>query len=141
MRIFLGIIGGLVLLGGIIVGVFVIQWGTAPVRGKLSAREQIQSGSNRIVSYNHFFDLCASIQATEAVLSASLDELKSTSNADDKERVRTNITGLRAQRARSIAQYNVDARKNYTIGQFRSSSLPYQLPPNYKKGMITSCEA
>jgi uncharacterized membrane protein YqiK len=47
----------------IIVAIWGIRWISAEPRGALSARESIQSGGSRITSYNHFFDLCASVQA------------------------------------------------------------------------------
>lgn len=109
-------------------------------KGAVQAREQIKSGSSRIASYNHFFDLCAAVQATEGVLAASYVELD-TAEGKDRDRVRTNLTGLLAQRARSVAQYNADARKGYTIGQFRDSGLPFELPATYTNGVTTSCVA
>jgi hypothetical protein len=60
---------------------------------------------------------------------------------DDKQRVQTNITGQLTARSRGVAQYNADARKDYTIGQFRASDLPYELPVEYSKGSRTSCVA
>lgn len=116
----------------------VVRWVSAPTRGKLAAREQIQSGASRIAAYNHFFDLCAAVQAQEGALAASYAELQ-TAVGKDAERVRINITGLTAQRSRSVAQYNADARKDYTIGQFRASGLPYELPATFIKGETTSC--
>lgn len=122
------------------VGVYAFRWVTAEPRGKLQAREAIQSGDFRIAAYNHFYDLCASVQAVEATLDASMTELE-TAPADDKQRIRTNITGLIGQRARSIAEYNVDARKSYTAGQFRATDLPYQLDSAaFQKGTRTLCE-
>lgn len=131
------------LLGAAIWGIdYGWRWATAGPVGQLEAREEILSGATRITAYNHFFDLCASVQANEAALAASIDELSATTRPEDQERIRTNITGLTAQRARAIAQYNADARKSYTIGQFRSLSLPYELPPStFKKGELTSCAA
>lgn len=138
----LTVIGALALIAAIVVGIFAVRWVTAEPRGKLGAREEILSGSSRIAAYNHFFDLCASVQATEAALGASTDELAQATDHDDIERLRTNITALTAQRARSIAQYNADSRKDYTIGQFRDLDLPYRLPTDaYVKGATISCVA
>lgn len=120
--------------------IFGIRWVTAGPKGALQAREQIQSGASRITAYNHFFDMCAAVQATEGVLAASYAELEG-ATGEDRDRVRTNITGLLAQRSRTVAQYNADARKGYTIGQFRASDLPYELPVDYAKGARTSCVA
>lgn len=115
-------------------------------KGQVEAREQILSGDNRIRAYNHFFDICASVQTAEQALQASLDELASAEkavppNPDNVIRIQTNITGLRATRARAINQYNADASKDYTDGQFRSLALPYQLNSAAYTGGLTSCAA
>lgn len=108
-------------------------------KGAVEAREQILSGATRIAAYNHFFDLCAAVQSYEGALAASMMELE-TAAPNDQARIRTNITGLTAQRTRAIAQYNADARKDYTIGQFRSLALPFQLSAApYVKGVTTPC--
>ena len=120
---------------------FGLRWVLAEPRGALQARTQIQSGATRIAAYEHFFNLCAAVQGQEAAFAAQYDEL-TTATGDDEQRVRANIAGLSAQRGRSIAQYNVDARKDYTIGQFRASGLPFQIPATpYEKGVTTSCDA
>lgn len=142
------IVGFFALVGIIGAIVFGIRWVTADPVGRLEAREQILSGQNRIRAYNHFFDICASVQAVEQALQASLDELSATQsaippNADNVVRIQTNITGLRATRARAVAQYNADASKDYTDGQFLSIKLPYQLDatPYVSGGKLTSCAA
>ena len=131
---------GLILIIGVVVGVWIVRYYSADVRGKVTARETILSGPSRIAAYNYFFNLCSAIQGHERALDALTNELDQTTLEKDRSRVISNITGLTSQRARSIAQYNVDARKDYTIGQFRDLSLPYQLPfIEYKKGVYTSC--
>ncbi len=117
------------------------RWFAAPIEGKVGARETIQSGASRIANYEHFFNLCAAIQGNEAQLDALDDEAKATPPSE-MSRVRANITGVRAARAGAIAQYNADARKSYTQGQFRDSDLPYQIPASdWQKGSRTSCVA
>jgi hypothetical protein len=121
-----------------------IQWGTADIRGKLNAREQIHAnGSYRIDAYEHFFNLCASVQTNEQNLDAQYDELNAAQDVGDKEnveRIQANISGLRSAIADAVNQYNADANKSYTVGQFRSSSLPYQLSTDaYRKGVHTKC--
>jgi hypothetical protein len=118
---------------------FGVRWITAGPRGQLQAREQIQSGDFRIQAYNHFFDLCAAVQTDEATLDATVDQLRSSSDPTDRQRLLTNKTGQLAARAEAINQYNVDARKSYTEGQFRGNGLPYQLPVTYEPGAHTSC--
>lgn len=107
--------------------VFGIQWVTAEPRGALSARERIQSGDFRIAAYEHFFDLCSSIQGMEGQLDALEQELKLSLTVKRREQVQASVTGLRGQRARSIARYNADASKDYTAGQFRDAGLPFRL--------------
>lgn len=119
------VIGIAILL--IIAGIWAFRYFTAPIRGSIGAYEQIQSEDTRIVAYNYFFNLYASIQAYPPMIKAQEESLAQTSNEDEKERIRANIAGLKSQLARSIAQYNADARKSYTIGQFRDWNLPYQI--------------
>lgn len=120
-------------------------WGfgvaTAGIYGRGEARKQIQSAEMRIPAYNHFFDLCASIQGNEAQIDALEQELEHhSSGSKDHARVLANIAGVTAARQRAIAQYNADARKDYTIGQFRDSDLPYQLDTaEYPEGGGTTC--
>lgn len=111
--------------------------------GIVDAEVQIQSGASRIVNYNHFFDLCAAVQTNEAALDAQFDALDAAESASERSRIRTNISGLKAARYGNITQYNVDASKDYTIGQFRDADLPYQLPAtryDSKGENPTSCD-
>lgn len=131
---------GLLALG---IAISLIGWGVgwfaAPYQGKLEARKQINSGSFRIAAYNHFFDLCAAVQSDEASLDAQRVELAS-ATGDDRARIEANIAGLSADRADAINQYNADAAKSYTVGQFRSSGLPWQLDSTaYHGGGHTVC--
>lgn len=113
---------------------------TAPIEGRVGAQEQIQSAPHRIVAYNHFFDLCAGVRADEVSLDAQNDQLKATTDEFQRNRIQTNITGLTGHRAGLIEEYNANARKDYTEGQFRDSDLPYQLPTTaWEKGYRTSC--
>lgn len=133
---------GLALIVGLVVGVWVLRYYTAKPKGIVIAQEQIQSAPSRIANYNHFFDLCASIQTNEAQLDALTDERAALGDTAPKDsaRIGANIAGVQAARLGAISQYNVDARKDYTSGQFRDSNLPYQLPvTSYVKGGRTSC--
>lgn len=117
--------------------VFGIRWITAEPKGKLQAREQIQSGSNRIAAYNHFFDLCAAVQSDEATIASLKEELGTGPSESRRGQIQATLTALRAARAEKINQYNADARKDYTTGQFRSSGLPYTLDQTEKE---TRCD-
>jgi hypothetical protein len=137
----------LTIIGVLIVVITIVGLGwryvIAGPSGKVQAREQILSGSNRIQAYNHFFDLCASVQNAEAAIQTTFDQLKTSTDPDDRERLQTNLSAQIITRQSGINQYNVDARKSYTIGQFRSLQLPYQLPTAaFQSGDTqTSCQA
>lgn len=133
------ILGGFALVL-VLVGIsWGVGWVAAPFHGKLQARQQINSGSFRIAAYNHFFDLCAAIQSDDARLDAQLVQLP-TAKGDDVSRIETNIAGITSDRADAINQYNADASKSYTIGQFKSSHLPYQIPlVPHMKGVSITC--
>jgi hypothetical protein len=136
------IVAGLVLAGIITGGIWAFVYYTADTRGKVQAQQQIKSGANRIQPYDHFFNLCAAVQTDEARLEAQYQVLAAGPSQDERERILTNIAGIASDRADAINQYNADARKDYTIGQFRSSALPYQLPTGtYTKGVNTTCIA
>lgn len=133
------IVGIIILCAAITAAVWGWRYATASTAGKVSARQQIQSGASRITAYDHFFNLCAAVQTDESRLDAQNIEL-ATATGDDVGRIQANIAGITADRAEAINEYNADARKSYTIGQFRSSSLPYQLPVGtYTKEAPTSC--
>lgn len=135
MKIFLASLGLIIGLAVLVGGGWAIRYYTAEVRGVVGAEEQIQSAPSRIANYNYFFDLCAAIQGHEASLGAQARQLDQVTTERERNRILANIAGLEGQRARSIARYNQDARKEYTRGQFRDSQLPYQL----SEGADTSC--
>lgn len=126
-------------------------WIFAGPKGALEARQQILSGANRIQAYNHFFDQCVSVQKLEFASDAQQAELAAASGQDDRDRILANIAGITAERAGAVAQYNADAEKTYTIGQFRDLKLPFQIDEasqpsgwqaNYTpKGVHTTCVA
>ncbi|MBI2113018.1 MAG: hypothetical protein HYT50_00345, partial [Candidatus Wildermuthbacteria bacterium] len=121
-------------------GGMVLRYYMAGPSGALDANEQIQSGASRIVNYNHFFDLCAAVRTDEASLDAQTAQLEATGDAFQRGRIQTNIAGLMGHRAGLIEEYNGNARKDYTAGQFRDSNLPYQIPATpWEKGYRTSC--
>lgn len=112
----------------------------AEISGKVEAERQIESAPNRIQKYNHFYDLCSTVQSLEQSLRQQRNTLENV-EGDEAERTRSNINGLVAQRSRNVNQYNADARKEYTAARFKASDLPYKLPQTFDKGdPITSCE-
>jgi hypothetical protein len=136
------ILAGLAILAVVMLAVwgiaFGFRWFTAAPKGKLQAREQIQSGDNRIQAYNHFFDLCASVQTLDQALNQSYDQLKTATTSDDKTRIETNIGAQLNSRNDAANQYDADSHKSYTVGQFKASSLPYSIAP-YEKGQVATC--
>lgn len=111
---------------------------TAPFRGETQKRNIVEgSGQYRIAAYDHFFDLCTTIQTKEATLEALQQELDSGPSEKRAEQIRASMTAIRASRAESIAKYNNDANKSYTSGQFRDSRLPYHLD---RRSENTLCE-
>lgn len=132
-------IGGFLLLA-LVIGL--ISWGvgwvSAPWQGKLQARQQIQSGDFRIQAYTQFFDLCAAVQTTDQALNQSYDDLARATDPSDRSRIATNITAQLNNRNDAANQYNVKTHEGYTVGQFKSSNLPYELGA-YTKGEVTTC--
>ncbi len=117
-----------------VIGVFILitfGWGwrylTAPIEGRIGAREQIQSKEMMITAYNHFFDLYAAIKSYDITLKALDEQLIQVTDTTERNRIIATITGVKSQKGRAIQQYNADAKKSYTIGQFRDWELPYQI--------------
>lgn len=123
MSVILVVIGIVVMIASI----WAYRYYTAETRGIIGQEERVQSALHRMGAYNHFYDLCAAIQGHEATLAASRSQLEDTSDENERQRIRANIAGITSQRARSIAQYNADARKEHTVGQFRDAELPYEI--------------
>lgn len=119
-------VAGIVAIIGIGIG-FMFASGTfkkstANWRGDVKATEQTQAnGQYRIANYNHFFDMCASIQADEERIK-NLEEA-----ATDSVKDQTTLTAVKNSRAEKITRYNADAAKEATMGQFRDSGLPYEI--------------
>jgi hypothetical protein len=121
---------------------FGLRVATAGIVGRGNAHVKLQSANYRIAAYDHFFNVCASVQSAEGSLDAQFDLLSTLEGGDDKSITNTNIAALKSVRMGAINQYNADAQKDYTLGQFKDSGLPYQLPTTSydKKGdPKTSC--
>lgn len=142
------VIGGaaLVLVAAIAIGaMWVFGWGwfarsTAEFRGETAALEQILADPDRrITAYEHFFNLCGSIQGHEDTIRALRTELETTDPSDARrEQIEGAITANQAARDQKIREYNLDARRDYTIGQFRDADLPHELDIDTEE---TSCTA
>lgn len=123
-----------ILIIAIIISLTVGGWAwryyTAEIRGTVDAEEQIESAPSRISNYNRFYNLCSNVQQYETQIDVQENMLEKTVDSDRKDRIQSNIAGLKGQRAHSIQRYNAMARQNYTAGRFRASDLPYQLDTN-----------
>lgn len=112
---------------------------TAGFRGKTQQVNQTRgNGQYRIAAYDHFYDLCASVQDQEVTIESQQSELDTNPSADRAQQIQANLAALRANRGELINHYNADARKTATQGQFRASDLPYSLNRNAKE---TTCTA
>lgn len=123
-----------------IFGVGWFQRSTADFRGETAALEDILADPNRRISaYEHFFDLCASVQGHEVTIRALEVELEDPATTDKRaEQIRGAVTANQAARDSKILEYNVDASRDYTIGQFRDADLPHKLDINEEE---TTCTA
>lgn len=125
-------IGAFVLVAALMVGGFAFNWFTAEPRGALEAREQILgSGDFRIQAYDRFFNQCAAIQSDEGRIQSLQTELETTNPSPSRVgQINASLTAIRSSRLEKINEYNADAGRNYTVGQFRDSDLPYNIDPN-----------
>ena len=127
---------------GIVLASFGMRVATAGLFGAGEAHIRTQSADFRLGAYNHFFDLCASVQGNEGQLDALYQELElQEPGSRDYGYTVKSITGVQGIRAQSIARYNQDALK-WTVGQFRDSDLPHQLAlavPYLADGGKTQC--
>lgn len=125
-----GVVLGIIALTVAVVAIgWGIQWFTAPFRGSLDAREQIQAdGSFRIAAYETFFNQCASVQALEGQLDQQFELRKVEHDGQSLRRINNVIAGIQGQRFTAISKYNADSHKGYTVAQFKSSDLPFEIP-------------
>lgn len=137
------IIGGFIvgIIAMMFIGVYGLGWfqkSTANFRGDVKVKESTRAnGAYRIATYDHFFDLCSGVQSLEASVANEEAEMKTASDAR-KAQLAATITAQYNRRAELINQYNADASKDYTQGQFRDSDLPYRLYLTVKE---TQCSA
>lgn len=116
-----------------------LQRETADFRGETDQIEQTKANSNyRIAAYDHFYDLCGSVQSIESKIGNMQDELEGADSAQRETVLNTSITASKNKRAELITSYNADARKEATQGQFKASDLPFELS---EEGEKTVCES
>lgn len=116
--IVISVLAILVLLG--------IRYVMAPLFGIVQVQEQTNSGDYRMYNYEQYFNQCAAIQGYETAIDVQKESLQYYTDPADVARVKTNISAITAQRARAIAQYNVDVAK-VTKNKYFDKSLPLTL--------------
>ncbi len=104
-----------------------ISWVAAPFQGMLEKRQEVQSGDFRLYSYEHFYDMYASAKAYTQKIENQKIRLENTEDKEERRKIRRNLNGLRNKRTEVIQEYNSDARKEESRGQFRAKDLPYKL--------------
>lgn len=119
-----GILVGILVLVLLAFGIWGWRYFTAPIRGEVQKQETVNSGDYRIYSYDHFFNLHASIQAYEDQIRNQRQLLETLEDPQEQARYRQNINALMNQRAKAVRQYNADVQKEGTRGQFKADSLP-----------------
>lgn len=116
-----------------------LQRMTADFRGETSQIEQTQADADyRIGAYDQFYDKCSGVQSLESKIANLTEELEATDEDKRKSVLNTSITASKNKRAEMINDYNADARKEATRGQFRASDLPYELNEEEEE---TTCES
>lgn len=130
-KIVLAVLGGLMALAVVVGGFYGIRWITADIRGEADARETIKAdGDFRIAAYDRFFAMCSAIQGHEDQIESLQTELEDPDHPPTERRVseiQASLTAVRSQRNDTINDYNADASRDWTVGQFRAEGLPHQL--------------
>lgn len=141
LKIALGVAITIGLMLGLWFGITQFQRATADYRGETDLIEDTEANAHfRRTAYETFFDLCASVQSAETRIDALVEELHSDPppRTYRAEELRATITAVRSQRASQINQYNADAAKDWTVGQFQANGLPHRLNEDQEK---TTCAA
>lgn len=134
-KILAGIVALVILVVIISVSVWAFKASTQEVRGQVNQGERTKANADyRIASYDRFFNLCAAVQAKEEAIKAV--EQQDATTPQQQTQKSANLTALRASRAALINQYNADAAKEGTRGQFQASTLPHTLNLNQES---TTC--
>jgi hypothetical protein len=137
LRILAWVTGGIgVLLSVYFVGVYVFGSAasfTAPFRGEVEKREQVEAqGEYRIAKYDYFHDLCQDIQAKNEEIALAEEQIK-VSSGEEKDKLEDSLYATRRMKIELVGDYNAEAAKDYTAGQFRDSDLPAQIDPDAKE--------
>lgn len=130
-----------VMLGLYLAGVYgggTVSRKTANFRGQTAAIEKTKANADfRITSYNKFFDLCNGVKSTEEKVTLGEQTVSLFKGTDQETTAIVNLQATKAERINLINEYNSLASRGFTEGQFRDSSLPYQIDPTQE---ITTCK-
>lgn len=122
-----------IVCGLALMNVYGVAWfskTTAETRGQTEVREQtVADGDYRIAAYDHFYDLDAEITTAQQTIANTCTELKDASAARAAE-LNAFLTPQRNRVLALVNDYNADASKAGTVGQFRASDLPYLIDIN-----------
>lgn len=100
---------------------------TANTRGTTQQREaNAGSGAFRQATYEQFFDLCSSVQASEAKVKNIREQQALASDRYEKDRLGLSATAILNARAEAVTSYNKLATEKHRQ-QFLDSNLPYRL--------------
>lgn len=132
IKVFGWVVIGIVSVVALVGIIWGITYATADTRGAIAQNELVRAdGQFRLAAYNHFFDLCSSIQGDErriVNLQAELDRGNLTpARANTLPGI---ITATMNSRDANVVKYNNDAQKSGAEGAFRSAKLPVYINPN-----------
>lgn len=128
----LGILAVLILGAMAVFGFGFFARTTAEFRGETEAREQtVADGGYRNASYEQFYDQCQAIVAIERKIA----RMQADTSLPESQRA-TNVLAQQNIRDDLITEYNADAAKSATVGQFRADDLPHRIDPDQE----TTCE-
>jgi len=115
----------------LIVAIWALTVAWAPWKGAGDQRKATQGNAQyRIAAYDEFFNACEAIAAKERIIERYREQLETATSPDEKSRLNAAITAESNVRDEMIADYNADAAKADTRGDFRADGLPYQIDPN-----------
>lgn len=127
------IAASVVIFSMVVASMFIFGWGffsraTADFRGQTQAIERTRANADfRIQAYDRFFALCSAIQTDESRIAALNVELATDPPPDRVVQINASLTAVVTSRAGKIVRYNADATRDFTVGQFRDSDLPYRI--------------
>lgn len=138
----LALIITIVLIVGVsLVGVFGFGWftdATANRQGRTQQEQLVQgNGQYRIAAYEHFYDLCATVQTDWQTVQFGKEEMKGVTDQGRLEQLQANLAAQQIKLVTDVNQYNGDARKAATLAQFKASNLPSRLTATKE----TTCHA